>query len=74
MWNILFHCVSACYCDWFNKEADWPIDRQAKVRWEDIGKEGKSEGCQLDGEEASWKGHEVKEPWDSTEMNRNGLI
>ena len=24
--------MSICCCDWFNKEADWPIARQDKAR------------------------------------------
>ena len=31
---IPLHCVNICHCDWFNKEADWPIVRQDKVRQE----------------------------------------
>ena len=30
--NILLPCVDTCHCDWFNKEADWPIAGQDKVR------------------------------------------
>ena len=33
-WNISLHCVNACRCDGFNKEADWPIPRPEKVRRE----------------------------------------
>lgn len=32
MWNIPLHCVNVCHCDWFNKEADWPITGQDKVK------------------------------------------
>ena len=32
MWNFPVHCVNICCCDWFNKEADWPIAGQDKVR------------------------------------------
>lgn len=35
LWNNSFvHCEDLCCCDWFNKEADWPIVEQDKVRWE----------------------------------------
>lgn len=34
LWNIPFYCVNACHCDWFNKQADWPIAKWDKVRWE----------------------------------------
>ena len=45
-----------CCCDWFNKEADWPIAGHDKVRGEkqtkDTGKEGKRLRCrQTDAEE-----------------------
>ena len=33
MWSIPLHYVNICPCDWFNKEVDWPIARQGKVRW-----------------------------------------
>lgn len=26
--------VKICCCDWFNKDADWPVAGQNKVRWE----------------------------------------
>ena len=29
---IPLHCVNICHCDWFNKEADWPITGQDKNR------------------------------------------
>ena len=29
-------CVNICCCDWFNKEADWPIVRQDKARQKGI--------------------------------------
>ena len=31
MWNPL-HCTNICLCDWLDKEADWPIAEQDKVR------------------------------------------
>lgn len=31
-WSIPLHYVIICHCDWFNKEIDWPIARQCKVR------------------------------------------
>ena len=32
--NIPLHCVNIYLLDWFNKEVDWPIAEQDKVRWE----------------------------------------
>ena len=29
---IPLHTAKICHCDWFNKEADWPIAEQDKVR------------------------------------------
>lgn len=26
--------MKICPCDWFNKDADWPLAEQDKVRWE----------------------------------------
>lgn len=34
LWNIPLHHVNICHCVRFNKEADWPITEQGKVRWE----------------------------------------
>ena len=31
---ILLYTVKICHCDWFNKEAHWPIAEQDKVRQE----------------------------------------
>ena len=28
------HCVNICCYDWFNKQTDWPVDEQDKVRQE----------------------------------------
>lgn len=33
------YCVNICYCDWFNKEADWSITGQDKGRQENQTKE-----------------------------------
>ena len=33
LWNIPLHGAYICGCDWFNKEWDWPIAEQDKVRW-----------------------------------------
>lgn len=38
--------MNICHCDWFNKETDWPIARQGKVRGENqtkrmLGRRGK---------------------------------
>ena len=27
-------CLNICRCDWFNKEAGWPIAGQVEVRWD----------------------------------------
>ena len=40
-WNIPLHHVNTCYCDWFNKEADWPIAGQDKVMQENQTKDTK---------------------------------
>ena len=32
--TIPLYYVHLCHCDWFNKEADWPIARQDRVRQE----------------------------------------
>ena len=32
LWNNPVYAVQICHCDWFNKEADWPIGKQDKVR------------------------------------------
>ena len=34
LWNIPLHCGNICHCDWCNKEADWLIAEQNKVRKE----------------------------------------
>lgn len=34
MQNIPLHCVNTCCCDWVNKEVDWKIAGQDKVRKE----------------------------------------
>ena len=26
-----FSLVNICYCDWFNKESDWPITEQEEI-------------------------------------------
>lgn len=26
--------MKICYCDWFNKQADWPITEEDNVRWD----------------------------------------
>ena len=26
--------MNICHCDWFNKEAGWPVAGQDKIRWE----------------------------------------
>ena len=44
--NLVLHWILCkLHCDWFNKEADWPIAGQDKVRWEnqtkDTGKKNK---------------------------------
>ena len=31
---IPLHTAKICHCDWFNKEADWPIAEQDKVMQE----------------------------------------
>lgn len=32
-WGIMpSYAVKICHCDWFNKQADWPIAEQHKVR------------------------------------------
>lgn len=44
--------MNICHCDWFNKETDWPIAGQDKVRREnqtkDTGKKGRVMNCQPD--------------------------
>ena len=51
MWNITLHCVNVCCCDWFNKEADWPIIEQDNVRWDSQAENGAGEAPE-DGEGA----------------------
>lgn len=35
LWNCpSVHSVNKCPYDWFNKQADWPVAEQDKVRWE----------------------------------------
>lgn len=29
---ISSYAVNVCHCEWFNKQADWPIAEQNKVR------------------------------------------
>lgn len=31
---FLFYCVNVRCCDWCNKEADWPLARQSKIKRE----------------------------------------
>lgn len=44
LWNISLYCVTICHCDWVNKEAHWPIARQAKVRRENQTKDVEKKG------------------------------
>lgn len=32
MWNIPLYCVNIYHCVWFNKETDWLVAGQDKVR------------------------------------------
>lgn len=32
--NIPVHCMNIRHCDWFSKEAEWPVSGQDKVRRE----------------------------------------
>lgn len=45
---ILLYCVNICHCDGFNKQTDWPVSEQDKVRQnsqtENDGKEERVKG------------------------------
>lgn len=51
--------MKICCYDWFNKELDWPIVGQNKIRWEsqieNAGKKGGFWSCQPDIDEAGDK-------------------
>ena len=38
--------MNICHYDWFNKQADWPIAEQDKVRWES---QTENDGMRLSG-------------------------
>lgn len=72
VWNIPLHCANVCYCDWFNKEADWPRDRQVKVSGRAKLRGHWERGWSLRVASQMGKKHhgsyinEVNEPWGST--------
>lgn len=56
MWNIPFYCVNVRCCDWCNKEADWPLARQSKVKRENQMRILGSRRVEPEESPARWKG------------------
>ena len=81
VWTRPLYCVNICNCEWFNKEAGWPIARQGKVRQENqtkimLGRRSRSlrRRHEMQSEKDGKYTLEVNTPRDSTWINRNGLI
>ena len=81
LWNNPLYCVNICCCDWFNKEADWSIAGQDKVRRENQTKDiGKKKGGVREVTSLTWRGnrrYKMKEMailHGGTKISRIGLL
>lgn len=55
LWNIPLYCVNIHHRDWVNKEADWPIARQAKVRRENQTKDIEKKKGGVESHDKPWR-------------------